>query len=188
MEIKRMQCLLYAAGIDPGPIDGIDGPKTQAALAKVKQEYGCGPEGLIGILAGTVPKLEIKLESSYVNPNVPHDWWEDIRYFKRAEFRCPCPRCGGFPAEPVEKLVRIADAVRGQAGRPAHVSSGVRCAAHNAELPNSSATSRHMKGWAMDFCVEGMTSTQLDALVGAQPGVAYHYKIDGSYVHMDVVI
>lgn len=169
--IMQIQKLLASVGCSPGSIDGIWGKQSQAALDKACEKYG--------------------IQSSFdslIQQTQSGTFWDDIKYFTRSEFRCPCHRCGGFPAEPAEKLVRIADKIREKAGKPAHVSSGVRCIAHNAELPNSATNSRHLNGWAMDFCVDGMTATQLDALVGAQSGVAYHYKIDGRYVHMDVIL
>lgn len=189
MTVKQQQLLLEYIAIEendslysPQGIDGLMGKNTQAALNHVKETYGVDASGLPGIVGKTVPK-----KSSPSKPTTG-TFWDDIKYFSRSEFKCPCPRCGGFPVEPVEKLVRIADNVRAKAGKPAHVSSGVRCVAHNAELPGSASNSRHLKGWAMDFCIEGMTSTQLDALVGAQAGVAYHYKINDRYVHMDVIL
>ena len=111
-----------------------------------------------------------------------------VRYFRRDEdgIRCPCGRCGGFPVEPSETLMRLADRVRTMAGAPATVSSTVRCAAHNAELKGSVPNSRHLLGRAMDFSVRGWSSGKLLALVQKQPEVHYAYAIDGQYVHMDV--
>lgn len=191
MNTKQVQLLLEYISIEdndklysPNGIDGSFGPKTQAAINHVKATYGCDETGLVGIVAKTVTKLKKPVEVKTTSG----DFWDDIKYFTEKEFICPCGRCGGLPVRPVEKLVRTADRVRAQAGRPAHVSSGVRCVAHNAELPGSAANSRHLKGWAMDFCIDGMSSTQLLALVQAQPEVAYSYKIDNSFVHMDVIL
>lgn len=185
MTVAQQQLLLEYIAIEenddrysPKGIDGQMGKNTQAALNHVKDIYGVDASGLPGIIGKTVAKKKTSTSS----------FWDEIRYFTRTEFKCPCPRCGGYPVEPVEKLVRIADNIREKAGKPAHISSGVRCAAHNAELSGSVSNSRHLKGWAMDFRIDGMTSTQLDALVGAQAGVAYHYKIDDRYVHMDVIL
>ena len=114
------------------------------------------------------------------------DWWKDIRYFRRDEFRCPCPRCGGFPVEPEEKLVRLADQVREHFGAPVIVSSGVRCQAHNDELDGSVKNSYHLMGKAMDFCVLGVPGATLLAYVKTLP-VHYAYQINRSdFVHMDV--
>ena len=78
----------------------------------------------------------------------------DIRYFKRAEFRCPCGRCGGFPVEPQESIVRIVDEIRHRLGIPISIvdggGSGVRCAAHNAEVGGVS-DSQHLYGLAADL-------------------------------------
>ena len=82
------------------------------------------------------------------------DWWGNIRYFKRDEFRCPCGRCGGFPVEPQESMVRTVDEIRRRLGVPVSVvdggGSGVRCAAHNAEV-GGVANSQHLYGLAADL-------------------------------------
>ena len=109
-----------------------------------------------------------------------------VKYFSRSEFRCPCGRCGGFPVEPEERLVRLADMVRQHFDAPATVSSGVRCQAHNDELPGSVKNSYHVRGKAMDFCVRGVSGATLLAYVRQLPGVHYAYQIDDSFVHMDV--
>jgi uncharacterized protein YcbK (DUF882 family) len=84
-----------------------------------------------------------------------------------------------------EKLVRIADKVRKHFGAPITISSGLRCATHNANVGGVS-NSRHKLGKAMDFCVRSKTSAQVLAYVQKLPGIRYAYAIDGSYVHMDV--
>lgn len=180
MTIKQMQCLLTYLGYDPGVIDGVDGPNTQKALADFTADYGVGVDGLAGAVGGTVPRLA-GLEKK--------DWWQDIKYFKREEFRCKCggKYCNGFPAEPQEKLVRLADKVRSHFGAAAVVSSGLRCEKHNAKVGGKSG-SRHRTGCAMDFCVKGVSGAKLDAYIGSLKGVNFHYVIDGGYCHMDVVI
>ena len=182
MTTYQQQLLLEYLGYRPGKLDGLAGENTRAALRAFQRDNGLTPDGICGTQTRQLLKNKIASELPEAET-----FWKDIRYFTREEFRCPCGRCGGFPEEPAEKLIRIADRVRAAAGKPAHISSGVRCPAHNAEV-GGVAGSRHLKGWAMDFCVEGMTSAQLDALVGAQDGVAYHYKIDDRYVHMDVIL
>ena len=88
--------------------------------------------------------------------------------------------------EPEETLVRLADQVRDHFGAPVMVSSGVRCQAHNDELPGSAKNSYHVKGKAMDFCVRGISGAKLLAYVKTMP-VHYSYQIKGSdFVHMDV--
>lgn len=80
---------------------------------------------LIGAIAGTAVKVE-KPES--MDAPKTGTFWDDIRYFTREEFRCQCggKYCNGFPAEPAEETVRMADEIRRRAGVPLNVNSGVR--------------------------------------------------------------
>lgn len=176
MNVKSRQCLLYVAGYDPGPIDGVDGPKTQAAMKKVFKDYGVGEDGLVGILAGTVPRLQ-KAD--------PYSWWKRIKYFTRDEYMCPCGNCNGFPAEPEENLVKVHDRIRSIIGKPMVISSGVRCSEHNSAV-GGVRNSLHMRGRAVDFYCPGKTSNQLLTIIKKQPEIAYCYAIDDSYVHMDI--
>ena len=88
--------------------------------------------------------------------------------------------------EPEETLVRLADKVRDHFGAPLIVSSGVRCQAHNDELPGSAKNSYHLRGKAADFRVRGISGAKLLAYVKTLP-IHYAYQINGSdFVHMDV--
>lgn len=151
MTITQKQCLLRYLGYPVGVIDGIDGKKTQAALAQFKAEYGVGEEGLPGAVAGMVPKLEKPITNV---PNATGTFWDDIEFFVRNEFRCPCPRCGGFPVEPDELMVRVVDEIRRRAGVPITIvdsgGSGIRCKEHNAEV-GGVANSEHLYGRAADL-------------------------------------
>ena len=66
----------------------------------------------------------------------------------------PCGRCGGFPVEPQESVVRTVDEIRRRLGIPISIvdggGSGVRCAAHNAEV-GGVANSQHLFGLAADL-------------------------------------
>ena len=180
MSTYQIQCLLGYLRYDHGAIDGIDGPKTQAALSKFHSDYGMGAEGLVGAVAGTVSKLEKvpELESS--------TFWDDIKYFRREEYRCRCGRfCDGFPVEPSEKLVRLQEQVREHFGRPVNNTSGVRCPQHNANV-GGVANSRHLSGKAVDFAVDGYSAAKVLSFVQSLPGVRYAYAIDSGHVHMDV--
>lgn len=192
MDTKQKQCLLTYLGYDTGGVDGIWGDKSRQATKAFQSDYGLEDDGVFGV--GTEQRVLVVIASGEQPAKKPQeapetgggdDWWKDIRYFTRAEFRCPCPRCGGFPVEPAEELVRLADHVREHFGVPVTVSSGIRCQAHNDELPGSAPNSYHVKGKAMDFTVRGKTAAQVLAYVKTLP-IHYAYAIDGSYVHMDV--
>lgn len=189
MTTKQMQLLLmylgYGDDFDLTQL-GVAGRKTQTALSKFKADYGVGAEGLPGAVAGMVPKKKIETVYMPTYPDSRH-FWADIKHFSREEFRCKCggKYCTGFPAEPEEKLVRIADAVRDHFGKPVSVSSGVRCTQHNAAVGGVS-NSRHLSGKAMDFCINGFSSQTILDYVQKQSGVRLAYAIDSNYVHMDV--
>lgn len=186
MTPKQKQCLLTYLGYDTGGVDGIWGTKSMTATEKFQNDYGLGVDGIFG------PATERKIrevicsgEEPAKKPETGGDFWQGIRYFKRQEFACPCPRCGGFPVEPEERLVVLAEQVREHFGVPVTISSGVRCQAHNDELPGSAKNSFHVRGRAVDFTVRGKTAAEVLSYVQTLP-VHYAYAIDGSYVHMDV--
>ena len=191
MTLKQKQALLAYLGFYDGTLDGLWGEKSQRATIDFQRAY-MAQEDVDGIFGAATEKRILEViatgEKPVVKENLtaPTDWWKDIRYFTRAEFRCPCGKCGGFPVEPEERLVRLADQVREHFGAPVIVSSGVRCQAHNDELPGSAKNSYHVKGKAMDFCVRGVPGATLLAYVKTLP-VHYAYQIGNSdFVHMDV--
>ena len=158
MTVKQIQCLLAYLGYSPGSIDGVEGRNTQGAVRAFQADYGLTVDGipgaatqkmLIGAIAGTAVKVE-KPESG--DAPKTGTFWDDIRYFTREEFRCQCggKYCNGFPAEPAEETVRMADEIRRRAGVPLNVNSGVRCKRHNAEVGGVS-NSQHLHGLAADL-------------------------------------
>lgn len=185
MTLKQKQALLAYLGYYEGRLDGVWGEKSQRAAIDFQRSYMDSADGIFG--ADTEKRiLEVIATGEQAKQDVPPDWWKDIRYFRREEFRCPCGKCSGFPAEPEEMLVRLADRAREHFGAPAIVSSGVRCQTHNDALPGSAKNSYHLKGKAVDFCVRGVPGGKLLAYVKQLP-VHYAYKIgDSDFVHMDV--
>lgn len=181
MTNKQKQLLLQFLGLYDGAIDGIWGLKSQAAMELVRAKY---PE-----LEDNAALLRAVAEWENVpDNNVGNTFWDECPNFTREEFRCTCGGrgCNGFPAEPRERLVRNAQAARTHFGRPAVVSSGVRCQLRNSEIPGSAANSLHLTGRAMDFGIPGVSSAQLLAYVKTLPEVHEAYAIDGSYVHMGI--
>lgn len=176
MTAYQKQCLLHFLGFDCGGIDGIWGEKSVAATAEFQRRHGLEGDGIFGT------ETQAKILSVICGKE---SWWAEIRHFSREEFACRCGRCGGFPAEPAEKLIRVAEGVRTHFGSPAVVSSGVRCSAHNAAV-GGVANSRHLKGKAMDFSVAGKTAVEVLSYVNRQPDIRYAYAIDSRFVHMDV--
>ena len=192
MTLKQKQALLAYLGFYDGTLDGLWGEKSQRATIDFQRSY-MEQEDVDGIFGAATEKRILEVIATGEKPAVannatttPADWWKDIRYFTRAEFRCPCGKCGGFPVEPDETMVRAVDKVRDHFGAPVIVSSGVRCQAHNDELDGSVKNSYHLRGKAMDFCVRGVPGATLLAYVKTLP-VHYAYQINRSdFVHMDV--
>ncbi len=183
MSTKQIQHLLAYLGYYAASVDGILGGQTAKAVRNFQKDFG----GLQtdGIAGEQTQKALVEAVASGMPRREERDFWKEILYFRKPEFRCPCPRCGGFPAEPEETLVRLADRVRGYFGKPVIISSGVRCAAHNREV-GGVAGSRHVSGKAMDFCVSGFSAGAVLDYVGKLSEVHYAYAIDESFVHMDV--
>ena len=187
MTAKQKQCLLeYLGYYTPenhkgvNNVDGIWGSKSKAATRQFQADYGLEVDGVFGA------KTEEKILEVVRSGEAPKVNWNEVKYFTRNEFKCPCPRCGGFPVEPNPMLVRVADRVREHFDSAAIVSSGVRCQEHNDELPGSVPNSRHISGKAIDFCVDGVKGKDLLEYVWKQPEIRYAYLIKGNWVHMDV--
>lgn len=160
MTIKQIQLLLTYLGYDPGDIDGANGKNTIAAVRRFQADYGLTADGdpgaatqkmLIGAVAGTAVKVD-RPASSTEDKDKTGTWWDEIEYFTRAEFKCQCGGryCNGYPVEPAEGTVRMADEVRRRAGVPLTVNSGIRCKQHNAEVGGVS-NSLHTTGQAVDL-------------------------------------
>lgn len=191
MTNKQKQHLLGYLGYYEGAIDGNFGPMSKLATASFQGDYGLEADGVFGPLteekaieavAGIAKPVEPE------QPAEPENFWNGIKHFDREEFRCKCggKYCNGFPVEPSEKLVKLADRVREHFGVAATVSSGVRCETHNAKVGGVSG-SRHKYGTAMDFAIRGVPASLVLPYVQAQPEVRYAYAIDSNYVHMDVL-
>lgn len=164
MTTKQVQCLLAYLGYDPGGIDGVDGQKTRQAIRDFQGAEGLGVDGVAGEQTAIRLKDAVwqdRFAKDNIVPSSGHPpdigtFWADIRYFTREEFRCQCggKYCNGFPAEPVEETVRLADEIRRRAGVPLNVNSGVRCKQHNADV-GGVWNSLHLTGQAIDLAPIG---------------------------------
>ena len=202
MTLKQKQALLAYLGFYDGPLDGLWGEKSQRAtidfqMAYMKQEdvdgiFGAATEKRILAVIATGEKPVVKdnlTTGSGVQVDPAPGWWKDIRYFTRAEFRCPCGRCGGFPAEPDEKMVRTVDAIRAKLGKPIGIvdsgGSGVRCPEHNAVV-GGVATSYHLKGMAADLHCATATPAEMKKAAEAVMGKTGGIGLYGWGIHVDV--
>lgn len=183
MTIEQRQCLLKYLGYYVGEVDGKWGTLSKTATEYFKRDFGLPANGTCDEDTEQALRHSVCYGISKKQEAVQSgDFWDDIKYFKKSEFRCKCG-CGSDTMN--ETLIRVADRVREHFGKPITVSSGRRCANHNARVGGVS-NSRHLGGKAMDFCVSGKTASQVLEYVQKQPEIRYAYAIDGSYVHMDV--
>ena len=189
MTIKQKQHLLGYLGFYAGSPDGIWGRLSGEATRAFQAGYGLEPDGVFGPatekrILEVIASGERPVEKE---PEEAHDWWKEIRYFTRAEFKCKCGGryCDGYPAEMQEAVVKIADSARAHFGRPAHVISGLRCRQWNAH-EGGVANSQHMYGEAIDLRIDGVDSETLRQFVATQPGHRYSYCINSTNVHFDI--
>lgn len=177
--------------------DGLAGPKTMGVLELYQESRGLLQTGRVDdatwdLLMSEDPELPDREPdpSQAVDDGVipPEDsFWVEIEYFTRGELKCKCGGryCNGFPAEPQELLVRLAERARVNFGAPAHNVSCLRCPTWNAKS-GGVANSQHMYGEAMDIRIDGVTADQLLAFFKKQPEVRYCYKINSTNVHFDI--
>lgn len=182
MTIRQKQLLLAYLDCYAGQIDGIWGAQSRSAEATFRRVY------MENDRDASEEQFQQRLREavgSGENSDSGASFWEEIRWFQRKEFACRCGKCGGFPVEPEERLIRTAERLRNTMGSAVNVSSGVRCAAHNGAVGGVS-NSRHLLGKAMDFCVAGKRAAEVLPVVRQQPEIRYAYAIDEWYVHLDV--
>lgn len=202
MTNKQKQNLLQYLGYYDGKIDGIWGIKSIEATERLQEDNGIEKDGLFGPnteeiamsavfyskfakTENTTTKVETTVKVESTDTQATGTWWDDVKYFDRHEFACKCGKCGGYPVEPKEKLIKVADRVREYFDSPITVSSGVRCKTHNANVGGVS-NSRHLSGKAMDFAVQGKTANQVLSFVNEQSEIRYAYAIDSKWLHMDI--
>ena len=93
-----------------------------------------------------------------------------------------------------DELVVLLQCIREHFGKPVHITSGYRTAAHNAAV-GGSKSSQHLLGRAADFHVEGVPVAAVAAYaetllpsrggIGRYPKDAAHPKRSTGWVHID---
>lgn len=186
MTLKQKQAMLAYLGCYDGPLDGLWGEKSQMATIDFQRAYMEQTE-VDGIFGAATEKRILEVVASGEKPAVaenatttPADWWKDIRYFTRAEFKCKCGGqfCDGYPAEIDMRMVKIADEIRARIGKPISINSGLRCKTHNANVGGVS-NSQHLLGKAADLgCPSGCTPEQMasiaESIIGNTGGIGIY--------------
>lgn len=188
MTVKQLQHLLGYLGYDVEP-DGVYGLQTGSAVRRFQEKFpGLKADAIAG--DETQEALVRAVGENWQRPaaGAAAEFWKEIRYFHREEpfIGCSCGQCGGFPAEPAESLMKLADRVREHFDMPMIPTSTVRCRAHNGAV-GGVENSRHLLGKAMDFWIPGASAEQVLSYVKRQADTRYAYIIGGGpAVHMDV--
>ena len=149
-------------------IDGIPGPRTEAAIRTFQEEHRQRPDGSVLVPDGYWgPKTEAALRQVIGNNEPPQVTAEpghgNRQWITRDDFRCKCggKYCNGFPAEPHAKTLDLLNAFGNHFGKKPVVHSGLRCEQHNANTPGASPNSKHKLGMAVDFHIDGVSPEAL---------------------------
>ena len=187
MTIEQVQHLMAYHGLYKDDVDGLWGPVTEKSVRDFQAAFGLEVDGIVGVATEEALRHSIAYGLPEKDGDTVESWWDEIEFFTREELRCKCGGryCDGFPAEPKEAAVRVADRARAHFGRPGHNVSFLRCREWN-RLQGGVANSQHMYGEAMDIRVDGVTADELLAFFQSQPEVRYAYKINGTNVHFDI--
>lgn len=105
--------------------------------------------------------------------------WKDIRHFTPAEFACPC--CGACDMD--QGLLLRLDCARQELGRPLIVTSGYRCARHNAKV-GGIPDSAHVQGLAADLAVR--SSAERYVVLPVLQRLFARIGVSKTFVHVDV--
>lgn len=189
MTLKQKQCLLAYLGYYTGAVDGIWGDMSRQATEAFQRDYQLTVDGIFG---AETEKRILEVIASGEEPvadkmSPTAGWWNDIRYFTRAEFKCKCGGryCNGYPVDIDMNMVKIADKIREKIGKPVPVNSGIRCKTHNANVGGVS-NSQHLLGNAADLgCPIGCTPAQMAAIAEEIMGNTGGIGIYSWGIHID---
>ena len=187
MTMKQKQALLAYLGYYDGQLDGLWGEKSQRATIDFQRDFGgisvdgiCGDQTEKAMKHSVAYGIGRKSDSTdytadYANmqnnstenstDGNTRTVWDEIKYFKKQEFSCKCGKyCNGYPVDIDMNMVKIADEIRSRIGKPIHITSGLRCKTHNANVGGVS-NSQHLLGKAADLgCPSGCTPTQMASI------------------------
>lgn len=195
MTAKQRQHLLAFLGYYVGNVDGEWGALSKTACTAFQKDFGGikvdgfgGTETDKALCHSVAYGMPAKKVDKSEKEDITGTFWDEIEYFTRDEFKCKCggKYCNGYPAEPDERMVKIADQLRKNLGVPINIVSGLRCKTWNA-IQGGVVNSQHMYGEAADIYAKGVPQSLVEAELDKIGGVRYHYAIKGSNnVHFDV--
>lgn len=188
---KDLNFLGYNAGAE----DNIYGSQTKKAVTNFQKDFKCQVDEIAGeetcgrlvrVIKECQKILGVKEDGlAGSETNKAYNEFRNIKYFKYTEFTCHC----GCRYNRVDiRLVKILDNIREHYGKPAIITSGVRCEKHNREVGGVEG-SWHTKRKAADFYINGVSSSELNrycSILRDQGVLRYCYAIDSGAVHIDI--
>lgn len=177
--LSKTACRSFQEDFQGIKVDGYGGPETDKALRHA--------------VAYDMFQVADAVDATQKSPGVTDTnfghtgtFWDEIEFFTREEFKCKCggKYCNGYPAEPDERMVRIADAIRKRIGKPIFVNSGIRCKTHNANVGGVS-NSQHLKSAADLGCPIGCTPSQMASIAEEIMGDTGGIGIYSWGIHID---
>lgn len=209
--VRQKQCLLAYLGYYTGNIDNTWGQKSREATKAFQKDQNITQDGDFGNNTLAKAKYAVyhdqfkktdtttnntQTQQTVSTPTITTPtqnkvntgtFWDEIEYFTPQEFACHCggTYCNGYPTEMDPVLIKAADKLRKHYKKPMNVSSGSRCAKHNANV-GGVYNSRHLLGKAMDFAISGVSASEVVTWIKNNlPEIRYTYAINANYVHMD---
>lgn len=192
---------LKGLGYYKGNIDEIIGSQTKQAIKDFQSDFNLSVDGIYGSQTDTCLQQVIKECQEILGTKADGMWgkntedlyakFNNIKHFIHNEFKCQC----GCNQDRIDiRLVKILDEIRDFYGKPAIITSGVRCPSHNNAVGGTS-NSWHLStrgGKASDFYVQGVKVTELLSHcidLRNQGKIRYTYTNNGSMngvVHIDI--
>lgn len=119
------------------------------------------------------------------------EWGTKYPNFKKSEFKCPCGKCNGYGDGIASSLLVTLQKLRDKYGK-LQITSGYRCASHNKAV-GGSTNSKHMKGQAADFYIDGFNSQskRVDMVNELKKTEYYNYSytnVNGNHPNMGNVV
>lgn len=182
-------------GYNAGPEDNDYGPKTREAVKTFQTDFKLSVDGIAG--PETCGRLERVIKTCQgilgvtidglagTNTKNAYNNFNGINHFNYGEFTCHCG-CGYNTID--IRLVKILDDIRDHYGKPAIITSGVRCKKHNRAV-GGVENSWHTRRKAADFYINGISSSELNrycSILRDQGSLRYCYAIDSGAVHIDI--
>lgn len=114
---------------------------------------------------------------------------KDFKNFKYSEIICKCKGkyCNGTPVSFSYDLASNLQKIREHFNKPLIITSALRCEKWNKEQGGVS-NSKHKKGWATDFYINGVSYNDLYNYVKKLPYFSYAYRINKNQdvIHYDI--